>query len=235
MKKRILVVEDDAALARVLRDNLGFDGFDVQCVGSGASALNAVKSFTPDLVVLDLMLPDASGFDLFGTLRQGGGTPIIILTARSQKVDKLRGLNLGADDYVTKPFDLEELLARVHAVLRRSRPLLDHLTLGVVAIDFRARHATKYDRILHLTYREFELLRYLADRQGRVVHRDELLREVWGYADMPTTRSVDHAIARLRKKIEANPHRPRFIHTVHGDGYCLTPDGSAEGPAVPRD
>jgi DNA-binding response OmpR family regulator len=235
MKKRILVVEDDAALARVLRDNLGFDGFDVQCVGSGASALNALKSFTPDLVVLDLMLPDANGFDLFGTFRQGGDTPIIILTARGQKVDKLRGLNLGADDYVTKPFDLEEFLARVHAVLRRSRPVLDHLTLGVVAIDFRARHATKYDRTLHLTYREFELLRYLADRQGRVVHRDELLREVWGYADMPTTRSVDHAIARLRKKIEANAHRPRFIHTVHGDGYCLTPDGSAEGPALTRD
>lgn len=235
MKKRILVIEDDAGLARVLRDNLGFDGFDVQCVDSGASALNALKSFTPHLIVLDLMLPDTNGFDLFGALRQGGRTPIIILTARGQKVDKLRGLNLGADDYVTKPFDLEEFLARIRVVLRRSRPILDHLTLGTVAIDFRERHVTKDGRTLHLTYREFELLQYLAERERRVVHRDELLREVWGYADMPTTRSVDHAIARLRKKIEVDAHRPRFIHTVHGDGYCLTPAGSPDAFSAPRD
>jgi DNA-binding response OmpR family regulator len=233
MKKRILVIEDDAALARVLRDNLEFDGFDTLCVVSGADALNAVKTFTPDLVVLDLMLPDANGFELFAPLRQGGRTPIIILTARGQKADKIRGWNLGADDYVTKPFDLEELLARVHAVLRRSQPALDQLTLGPVSIDFRTRQAMKGDRILHLTHREFDLLHYLAERERRVVHRDELLRQVWGYQDMPNTRSVDHAIARLRKKIEVDGHHPRFIHTVHGDGYCLTPDGSSDAGRLP--
>ena len=231
MKKRILVVEDDAALARVLRDNLTFVGFDVQCATDGSAALHIVREFTPDLVVLDLMLPGISGFELCGLLRQRGRTPIIILTARGQKADKLRGLNLGADDYITKPFDLEEFLARVRAVLRRARPAVEQLTLGGVTIDFRAQNASKGGRTIHLTHREFELLAYLAERQEHVVRRAELLREVWGYPDTPSTRSVDHAIARLRKKIEPDAHRPRFIHTVHGDGYCLTPAGSAE--AIP--
>jgi DNA-binding response OmpR family regulator len=225
MKKRILVVEDDTSLARVLRDNLTFDGFDVDWVMSGNAALNRVKVAAPDLVVLDIMLPDTNGFDLCGLLRQGRQTPIIILTARGQKADKVRGLNLGADDYITKPFDLEEFLARVRAVLRRTRPTFDLLELGQVIVDFRAQHASKDGKSIRLTHREFELLQYLAERQEHVVHRNELLREVWGYPDVPSTRSVDHAIARLRKKIETDPHHPRFIHTVHGDGYCLTPQG----------
>ena len=225
MKKRILVVEDDTSLARVLRDNLTFDGFDVDWVTSGNAALKRVKVAVPDLVVLDIMLPDTSGFDLCGLLRQGRQTPIIILTARGQKADKVRGLNLGADDYITKPFDLEEFLARVRAVLRRTRPTFDLLELGQVIVDFRAQHASKEGKSIRLTHREFELLQYLAERQEHVVHRNELLREVWGYPDVPSTRSVDHAIARLRKKIESDPHHPRFIHTVHGDGYCLTPQG----------
>jgi two-component system response regulator VicR len=227
-KKRILIVEDDAALARVLRDNLTFDGFEVECVTDGNAALHAVRSFTPDLAVLDLMLPGMSGFELCGLLRRHGHTPIIILSARGQKADKLRGLNLGADDYVSKPFDLEEFLARVRAVLRRARPVVEQITLGSVAVDFRARSATQHGRTIHLTHREFELLAYLAERQERVVRRAELLREVWGYPDTPSTRSVDHAIARLRKKIEPDAHHPRFIHTVHGDGYCLTPAGAPE-------
>ena len=225
MKKRILVVEDDTALARVLRDNLTYDGFEVDWVASGHAALKRVKEAAPDLVVLDIMLPDISGFELCGALRQGRHTPIIILTARGQKADKLRGLNLGADDYITKPFDLEEFLARVRAVLRRTRPTVEQLVLGRVVIDFRAQHASKSNQSIHLTHREFELLQYLAERQENVVHRNELLREVWGYPNVPSTRSVDHAIARLRKKIEADPHHPQFIHTVHGDGYCLTPEG----------
>jgi DNA-binding response OmpR family regulator len=226
MKKQILIVEDDASLARVLRDNLTFDGFDVTCVTDGGAALQIVREFPPDLVVLDLMLPGISGFELCGMLRQRGRTPIIILTARGQKADKLRGLNLGADDYITKPFDLDEFLARVRAVLRRARPPVEHLTLGGVTIDFRGQNATRGARTIHLTHREFELLEYLAERQEQVVRRAELLREVWGYPDTPTTRSVDHAIARLRKKIEPDAHHPQFIHTVHGDGYCLTPAGS---------
>jgi two-component system, OmpR family, response regulator VicR len=226
MKKRILIVEDDVALARILRDNFGFEGFDVECVADGHEAVNRARTFSPDLVVLDVMLPGRDGFELCGVLGQGGRTPIILLTARGQKADKVRGLNLGADDYITKPFDLDELLARVHAVLRRARPSVERLDLGPTVVDFRARVAHRAGRTMHLTHREFELLRYLAERHERVVHRDELLREVWGYPDVPTTRSVDHAIARLRKKIEPNPHHPRFIHTVQGSGYCLTPDGA---------
>ena len=229
MKKRILVVEDDAALARVLRDNLTFDGFEVQWVADGNAALQTVREFAPGS---RRARPDAAGhdgFELCGLLRQGGRTPIIMLTARGQKADKLRGLNLGADDYVTKPFDLEELLARVHAVLRRTRPAVEQLTLGARRHRFpRPASRASDGRTIHLTHREFELLAYLAERQERVVHRDELLREVWGYPDAPSTRSVDHAIARLRKKIEPDPHHPRFIHTVHGDGYCLTPAGAPE-------
>jgi DNA-binding response OmpR family regulator len=223
MKTRILIVEDDAALARVLRDNFVFDGFDVESVADGNLAIGKAREFAPDLVVLDVMLPGRDGFDLVPLLRRGGQTPVIMLTARGQKADKLRGLDLGADDYVTKPFDLEELLARVRAVLRRAGSAVGQVVLGAVTIDFRAMQAKRGRTTLHLTHREFELLRYLAERQARVVYRDELLREVWGYPDAPSTRSVDHAVARLRKKIEPDPGRPRFIQTVHGDGYQLTP------------
>ena len=230
MKKRILVVEDDAALARVLKDNLVFEGFDVEWVDEGSLVLQKAKAFAPDLVVLDIMLPGADGFELCSTLRQRGRTPILILTARSQKADKLLGLNLGADDYITKPFDLEEFLARVKAVLRRARPATDKLTMGAVIIDFASQTARRGKIDLHLTHREFELLQYLAERQGHVVQREELLRELWGYPQIPFTRSVDNAIARLRKKIEPDVHHPRFIHTVHGDGYTLTPEGQSSVP-----
>ena len=223
MKKRILIVEDDAALARVLRDNFVFDGFEVECVADGDLAIGKAREFAPDLVILDVTLPGRDGFELVSPLRRGGQTPVIMLTARGQKADKLKGLDLGADDYVTKPFDLDELLARARAVLRRAGPGIEQIALGSVTIDFRAMQATRGPDTLHLTHREFELLRYLADRQTKVVHRDELLREVWGYPDRPNTRSVDHAVARLRKKIEPDPSHPRFIHTVHGDGYQLTP------------
>jgi len=225
-KKRILIVEDDLALGRVLGDTFQFEGFEVVWATDGTAALQIARESSPDLILLDVMLPGGiSGFDLCGPLRHGGRTPIIMLTAKSQKEDKLRGLNSGADDYVTKPFDLEELLARVRAVLRRVGPGVDRLTLGSVGIDFRAQLATKDGRPLNLTHRELELLRFLAEHREKVVFRDELLREVWGYPEAPFTRSVDHAVARLRKKIEEDPHRPRFIHTVHGDGYCLTPHG----------
>jgi DNA-binding response OmpR family regulator len=235
MKKRILVVEDDKSLARVLRDNLVFEGFDVECVGDGHAAVTAARAFGPDLVILDVMLPGRDGFELCGLLRQGGATPIIMLTARGQKADKLRGLQLGADDYVTKPFDVEELMARVHAVLRRAKPPLDQITLGTVMIDLRQMTVRRGSDELHLTHRELELLRYLVERHGRVVSRHELLREVWGYPDAPMTRSVDNAIARLRKKIEPDPAHPRFVHTVHGDGYTVTPEGrSAASFSLPE-
>ncbi|HEY3383137.1 MAG TPA: response regulator transcription factor [Vicinamibacterales bacterium] len=225
MKKRILVVEDDSALGWMLSDNLAFEGFDVKCVGDGNLALNVAREFAPDLVILDVMLPGRDGFELVGLLRQGGPTPIIMLTARGQKTDKLKGLKLGVDDYVTKPFDIEELMARVHNVLRRSSPDVEQLALGPVTIDFQSMTARLGPEEVHFTHREFTLLRYLAERRGRVVSRHELLREVWGYPDMPATRLVDNAIARLRKKIEPDPGNPHYVHTVRGDGYTITPEG----------
>lgn len=221
MTKRALIVEDDAALARVLKDNLAFEGFEVEWVAEGNAAVDRAKRLAPDLIILDVMLPGRSGFELCGLLRQGRRTPIIFLTACADRADTLTGLNLGADDYITKPFDLEELLARVRAVLRRASPSIERLDLGAATIDFRLMSATRHARPIHLTHREFELLHYLAERQGSVVHRDELLREVWRYPDTPTTRAVDHAIARLRRKIEPSG-QARYIQTVHGDGYCLT-------------
>jgi DNA-binding response OmpR family regulator len=222
MKQRILIVEDDAGLATVLSDNLAFEGFQVQAVADGNLALQAARSFAPDLVILDIMLPGKSGLELCRVWREGPRIPVILLTARADRKDKLAGLKLGADDYVTKPFDLEELIARVHAVLRRARPPVQNLKLGPVTIDFGSLRAWKGPASIDLSYREFELLRYLAERSEGVVHRDELLHEVWGYADATHTRAVDHAIARLRRKLESDPHHPRFIHTVHGDGYTLT-------------
>ena len=234
MTKRILVVEDDEALGWMLCDNLRFEGFDVRLATDGNLALGAAREYAPDLVILDVMLPGRDGVELVGLLRQGGATPIIMLTARGQKADKLKGLTLGADDYVTKPFDVEELMARVHAVLRRTQPAVDRVVLGDVAVDFARMAVTHGHDELHLTHREFELLRYLVERQGRVVRRHELLREIWGYPDAPATRSVDNAIARLRKKIEPDPGRPRYLHTVHGDGYMITPEGRAPDQADAR-
>ena len=221
--KRILIVEDDVGLARVIADNLRFEGYQVVSTHRGDEAMGRARSFCPDLVLLDVMLPNRSGFDLCSILRDGGRVAVIILSALSQRSDKLRGLNLGADDYITKPFDLPELLARIRAVLRRSNRRLDRIVLGPITIDFTALRATGPHGEVHLTHREFEILRYLAERQDRFVRRDELLREVWGFPDvLDSTRSVDHAIVRLRKKIEPDPHDPQFIRTVHGDGYCLT-------------
>jgi two-component system response regulator MtrA len=225
-KKRILIVEDDAPLARILRDNLAMDGFDTQCVSDGDLAIGVAREYSPDLVLLDIVLPGKNGFELFSFLSQGGRTPIIVLSARAQRDDKLRGLNIGADDYVTKPFDTEELLARIHAVLRRARPSIDRLTFGRITIDCGGLKATYGRRAVHLTRREFDLLRYLAERPGRVVYRSELLQEVWGYPEDPITRSVDHAVMRLRKKLERDPHHPQFILTAHGGGYCLATDPS---------
>jgi two-component system response regulator VicR len=221
-RPRILIVEDDRALARVLSDNLSFSGFDVEWVDDGAEVLNRVRSTSPDLVLLDVTLPNRDGFSLCGLIRQGGRTPVIMLTARDQKSDKLKGLELGADDYVTKPFDFEELQARIRAVLRRARRSAVRITIGEAVIDFVAFTATRGGRDLRLSRREFDLLGYLAEREGLIVQRDELLREIWGFPDEPATRAVDYAIRRLRRKLEADPHNPRHIHTVHGNGYSLT-------------
>ena len=222
MKKRVLVVEDDSNLSALLRENLVFEGFDVDCVADGDAVLGRAKRFMPDLIVLDITLPNVNGFELCRAVRRNGATPILIVSARTQKADKLRGLHLGADDYLTKPFDLDEFLARVNAILRRTRPAADELVLGDIKIDFILRTAMRGTKEVHLTHREFEVLKYLAERPGQVVPREELLQELWEYPDVALTRSVDHAIARLRKKVEPDPERPRFIHTAVGSGYSLT-------------
>jgi DNA-binding response OmpR family regulator len=226
MAKRVLVVEDDPAMARLLIDNLVYDGFIVEHASSAEKAAKTLERFKPELVLLDIMLPEADGFSFCRTVAARRERPlIIILSARSSKDDKVRGLDLGADDYVTKPFAFVELLARMRAVMRRRDLPVDALPLGDVVVDFRARRATRRGEDINLSQREIEVLQYLAERPGRLVTRDDLLHEVWGYRDAPLTRSVDISIARLRRKIEPDPHRPRFIRTMHGDGYCLTPAG----------
>jgi len=224
-QKRILIVEDDEGIARVLADNLKIDGFNVRWARTAHDALVESQSFRPDLVLLDIMLAgEPNGFNICGVLRQGGRCGVIMVSARSQREDKLRGLKLGADDYVTKPFDIEELSARINAVLRRTVLVVSRIRLGEIEVDFESHTARRGSMPIHLTHRELEMLRYLAEHRDRVVHRNELLRDVWGIVDGSTTRSVDFAVARLRRKIEPNPPEPRFLRTVHGDGYSLTVD-----------
>jgi DNA-binding response OmpR family regulator len=224
LHKRILVVEDDQIFRSILEGNLKFEGYQVQAVGSGQAALAIVDTFRPDLVILDLTLPDRDGLELCPMLQRNGRIPIIILSARSQRADKLKGLDLGAEDYITKPVDFEELLARIRVVLRRSQsPTVHHLSVGRLEIDFQKQTARSGRKAVTLTTQEFKILRYLAERQGQVVPRDELLAAVWGCVTPATlTRSVDQAIFRLRQKIERDPHQPVFVRTAHRDGYCLT-------------
>jgi DNA-binding response OmpR family regulator len=194
----------------------------VECIARGDQSLRAVRSFAPDLILLDLMLPGLDGFEICRAITEGGfHTPVIILSARSQSADKIRGLKLGADDYVTKPFSLEELLARVHAVMRRIDPSPQYMTMGDLSVDFKALRAIKADCEVPLTHREFEVLRLLWMHRGSVVTREQLLRTIWGYSDVPLTRTVDHFIARLRSKIESDPRHPRYLQTAYGDGYIL--------------
>ena len=223
MPHRILVVEDDPTLSLVLQDNLRSEGYDVDVAADGVSAVRNAQAVSPDLIVLDLTLPDCDGFELLPVFRRSGQLPVIVLTARGQQADKVKGLALGADDYITKPFDPEELLARVRAVLRRARPSTSRIRLGKVTVDFLNKHASVGTRAIPFTHREFELLSYLAEHRDKVVRRSELLRAVWGYLDTDiSTRMVDFAIARLRRKVEVDHHHPQFIRTAHGDGYCLT-------------
>jgi DNA-binding response OmpR family regulator len=225
MKRRILVVEDDVLLARALCDNLSYEGFDVSLANDAQTALTKFESNKPDLVLLDVMLPGGSGFDICRQLAQHPlRTAIIIITARSRKDDKLLGFKMGADDYVTKPFTLEELLARINAILRRVNPTSGTLVLGEFSFDFKRYLATRGNKPASFTQREMEVLHYMSERPGGVVTRDELLRKLWGYQNPPFTRCVDHLIARLRTKVEVDPRHPRYINTAHGDGYRLTPD-----------
>jgi len=174
---------------------------------------------------LDLMLPGLDGFEICSVVAQSAvRVPMIIVSARSQTSDKIQGLELGADDYITKPFMFGELLARIHAVMRRTSAVPDEIDIGDMHLDFSALRATKGSKPLSLTHREFEVLRLLWIHRDKVVTREQLLRSVWGYTEVPLTRTVDQFIVRLRSKIESDPHQPRFLHTVYGDGYRLTPN-----------
>jgi DNA-binding response OmpR family regulator len=219
----ILVVEDEPAILRGLADNLKFESYEVLTAMDGEAGYRLMKERKPDLVILDLMLPKLSGYELCRKARaEGITTPILMLTARGEEGDRVLGLDLGADDYVTKPFSVRELMARVRALLRRSQPLKalpDELRFDDVVVDFRSYEARKGGQALEMTRKEFSVLRLLAARAGEVVTRDELLNEVWGYENYPTTRTVDNHIAALRGKLERDPAEPQHLRTVHGVGY----------------
>jgi DNA-binding response OmpR family regulator len=225
MKKRILIVEDDVTIATLLSDNLADEGFEVRCVADGDVAVGALRTFAPDLVLLDLMLPGVDGFELCRLWRERH-VPLIVVSARSETPDKVKALRLGADDYITKPFALAELMARIHAVLRRLQPAQNKLVLGPITIDLVKMQASKDSRPIELAHRDYELLKYLAERPWRIVYRHELTKEIWGFLEPPNSRALDHAIGRLRKKIEPDPSHPKFICTVYGDGYYLAVPGS---------
>jgi DNA-binding response OmpR family regulator len=220
---RILVVEDDAAILRGLRDNLAAESHEVITASDGAEGYRLSCEGRPDLILLDLMLPKMSGYEICRKLRAGGSrVPILMLTARGEEADRVLGLDLGADDYLTKPFSVRELLARVRALLRRTEPHgapLDQLSFDDVVVNFSQFEARKNGKPVEMTPKEFGVLRYLATRPGNVVGRQELLEEVWGYENYPTTRTVDNHIASLRAKFEREPAEPRHLLTVHGVGY----------------
>ena len=221
--KRVLLVEDEPGLVLTLRDRLTREGYAVESSVDGEGGLERATREVFDLVLLDVMLPRVNGFDVLRELRtRGVNTPVIMLTAKGQVVDKVAGLKLGADDYVTKPFEMVELLARMEAKLRRA-PVNAHpaegYQFGDVRVEFRRAEVTKSGAPLDLSAREFQLLKYFIEHRGATVTREELLNEVWGYNAMPSTRTVDVHVAWLRQKIEPNPRHPQYILTVHGTGY----------------
>jgi len=227
--KRILVIEDDPSILAGVRDNLELEGYEVLTADQGRKGLEIARKKKPDLIVLDLMLPDLSGYEVCRILREEKNEAfLVMLTARKEEVDKVRGLTLGADDYITKPFSLLEFLARVKAVLRRGSRKSEearNVRFGDVAVDFVKFEALKGGKPLELTAREFKILKYFAENRGRVVTRNELLDKVWGYKMFPTTRTVDNHMMRLRKQIEDDPGVPKYLLSVRGVGYKFAEEG----------
>jgi DNA-binding response OmpR family regulator len=225
MKARILVVEDEPPMRMALKDILDSEGYRTQTAADGDAGLQQAMEQKPDLILLDVMLPKLDGFALCGELRRLAiATPVLMLTAKGQVEDRVTGLDSGADDYLVKPFSTEELLARVRALLRRhvgQGPVARALTLGEVHIDLVKLTARRGKEALHLTAKEYAVLRLLAEAGGEPVTRQRFLDVVWGYTAFPTTRTVDNHIASLRAKLEAEPESPRWIQTVHGVGYRL--------------
>ncbi len=221
-KYKIALIEDDQSVRTSLVLNLELEGYQIVTAENGQEGITLIEKECPDVIITDVMLPVMDGMQMCRELRnKGNSTPIIMLTARTEEVDKVLGLELGADDYIAKPFGVRELLARVKALLRRSIQTLEITTyqFGDISIDFKAYQAKKKEEPLELSAREYRLLKYLIGKIGDVVSRDELLDEVWGYNSYPTTRTVDNHIAKLRQKIEPNITTPRHILTIHGVGY----------------
>jgi len=223
MKETILVVEDDPSISQGLEKNLRFEGFSVFVAPNGERGLELAVDKSPDLVLLDVMMPKMNGFEVLRELRRREiEVPVIMLTAKGEELDKVRGLDLGADDYITKPFGLSELLARIHAVLRRKRRFekeLEKVSFGNVELDFVARTAKNQGEPIELTAREFDLLHLFLAREGEALQRQEILNRVWGFDYFGTDRTVDNFINRLRQKLEINPDRPKHFLTVRGVGY----------------
>lgn len=223
MLKRILLVEDEPGLVLTLNDRLSKEGYSVEAARDGQSGLEAALTGSFDLMILDVMLPRKSGIDVCRDLRQAGNlTPVLMLTARGQVLDKVLGLKLGADDYLTKPFDMLELLARIEALLRRPVALSSAagtFQAGTLRVDLRSTTVWRGEEKVALSAREFQLLQYFIEHRGETVSREALLKEVWGYEAAPTTRTVDVHVAWLRQKVEDNPKQPQLIVTVPGFGY----------------
>ena len=219
---RILIVDDEPAMVRGLEDNLRFEGYQTLSAANGREGLALALREGPDLILLDVMMPEMSGWDVLRALgKKGLDVPVIMLTARGEEMDRILGLELGADDYIAKPFALRELLARVRAVLRRPGPRqrFEEFRFGDVRLHLRARQVFRAGTEVRLTRKEFDLLRYLVEHRGEILTRERLLDEVWGYERFPTTRTVDTHVLRLRQKFERDPEHPAFILTVHGQGY----------------
>jgi two-component system alkaline phosphatase synthesis response regulator PhoP len=224
--RRLLLVEDEPGLIMTLTDRLLAEGYEVESATDAPTGLESATAGAFDAILLDVMLPGGNGLDVCRTLRQRGvQTPILMLTAKGQVVDRVVGLKLGADDYLVKPFEMAELLARIEALLRRSSTASsatftgEAFRFGDISIDFRRAEVIKAGTTLDLSAREFKLLKYFIEHRGAALSRDELLNEVWGYNAMPSTRTVDVHVAWLRQKLEDNPRHPQYIITVHGLGY----------------
>lgn len=226
--KRILIVEDELNMRLGLKDNLEFEGYEVETAADGAEGLAVATESTFDLIVLDVMMPKMSGFDVCKQLRTKGiTTPIILLTAKGEEIDKVLGLELGADDYITKPFSLRELLARIKAILRRSESTpqksgIDQpVLIGKLEVTFATYSVSCNGKDVQMSPKEIDVLRYLWENRNKAVSRDDLLNNIWGYDENPTTRTVDNFIVRIRQKIESDPNHPKIILTIHGVGYKL--------------
>ncbi len=227
-RRRVLIIEDEPDLVRGLRDALEFEGFEVVSAGLGREGVRLARERGPDLVLLDLMLPDMNGFSVCEEIRATNSTiPVIMLTARSQESDKIRGLEVGADDYVTKPFSVGELLARINAIFRRLQrvsPREEEIRVGAAVIFPRTHEMSRKGKKVALSFYEVELLRLLYERGGQPVTRDEILEKIWGVSSASSTRGVDNVVVKLRKKLEDDAGNPRHIVTIYGTGYKLVVD-----------